>query len=110
MQSDTNILISKILHDFDHSFDATECVMEAGDLSKTIYGLALLAQFEHNPDKAWVMEEVHALFCLDSDDDPSIGPEQQEALDAFEKLVIMKGHSLNDGSLDLSSKDNQYPA
>ena len=109
MQSDTNILISRILHDFDHSFDAAKCVLEAGDLSKTIYGLALLAQFEHNPDKTWVMEEVNALFCMDSDDDPYIGPEQQAALDAFEKLVTMKGHNLNDGSLDLSSKDNQYP-
>lgn len=109
MQSDTNILISRILHDFDHSFDATKCILEAGDLSKTTYGLALLAQFEQNTDAAWVMEEVNALINGDSDDCPDIGPKQQEALDAFEKLVTMKGWSLHDGSLDLSSKDNQYP-
>lgn len=109
MQSATNILISRILHDFDHSFDATKCILEAGDLSKTIYGLALLAQFEHNPDMTWMTEEVNALINMDSEDAPDIGPEQQEALDAFEKLVVMKGWSLHDGSLDLSSKENQYP-
>jgi hypothetical protein len=81
--------------------------MDGGDLSKTIYGVALLAQFEHNNDVEWVMHEVTAMIPFPPT--TFIGAKQQIALDAFEKLVILKGFSLHDGSLDPSSKDNQYP-